>query len=99
MLHARNAKTANRIEPRQVVQGLLLASPRALASRDQLVRLWLHESCRVFHDRLTCDGDKTAFKNMLVGWFGVLGDGPGVLWMMGVISSDRRVCCSLADLA
>jgi dynein heavy chain len=50
----------------KVVQGLLLASPRALSSRDQLARLWLHESCRVFHDRLTCEGDRRQFKTMLV---------------------------------
>jgi hypothetical protein len=55
---------------------MLLAGPRALTSRDQLARLWLHESCRVFHDRLTCDEDRRQFKALLVsgvGWREVTG--------------------------
>jgi dynein heavy chain len=27
-------------------------------SKEQLARLWVHESCRVFKDRLTCDEDR-----------------------------------------
>jgi dynein heavy chain len=34
-----------------VFQGLLQTSPTTCTSRDQLMRLWLHEACRVFHDR------------------------------------------------
>lgn len=50
----------------QVVQGVLLAGPRSLTSREQLSRLWLHEACRVFHDRLTCEEDRGQFKHLLV---------------------------------
>lgn len=50
----------------KVVQGILLASSRSLVSREQLAHLWLHESCRVFHDRLTCEEDRGQFKDMLV---------------------------------
>ncbi|GBF88264.1 dynein heavy chain axonemal protein, partial [Raphidocelis subcapitata] len=63
---AKSHYTFNMRDLSKVVQGLMLASPRTLGSRDQLARLWLHESCRVFHDRLTCEEDRTAFKKMLV---------------------------------
>jgi len=71
---AKSHYTFNMRDLSKVFQGLLLASPRALSSRDQLARLWLHESCRVFHDRLTCDDDRVAFKKMLVSsmdWVGM----------------------------
>lgn len=44
----------------RVVQGLLLSrpTPNFVASTTGMVNLWLHESMRVFHDRLTDDGDR-----------------------------------------
>ena len=42
----------------RVVQGVMRAEPKeAGASRDALLALWLHESARVFADRLIDDGD------------------------------------------
>ncbi|KAI8465887.1 MAG: dynein heavy chain 7 [Monoraphidium minutum] len=49
-----------------VVQGVMMVTPRTLASRDQASRLWLHESLRVFHDRLTCEEDRRRFKETLI---------------------------------
>jgi dynein heavy chain len=63
---AKSHYTFNMRDLSKLMQGLLLASPRAAASRDAVARLWLHEACRVFHDRLTCEGDRGAFKKMLV---------------------------------
>jgi dynein heavy chain len=39
----------------KVVQGLTGVAPGACGSREQLARLWLHECCRVFHDRLVSE--------------------------------------------
>jgi hypothetical protein len=50
----------------QVLQGMLMVSPSACSSRDALLRLWLHEACRVFHDRLINAADREYFKRMLV---------------------------------
>jgi hypothetical protein len=49
----------------KVFQGMLMAAPSTCASKDALLRLWVHESCRLFHDRLICDDDKKYFKTML----------------------------------
>ena len=46
----------------KVVQGVLMADKRRIASKDDLVRLWSHECCRVLADRLVDDADR--------GWFG-----------------------------
>ena len=46
----------------KVVQGVLMADKRRVASKDDLVRLWSHECCRVLADRLVDDADR--------GWFG-----------------------------
>lgn len=48
----------------KVFQGILMATdPKKMNSKVQLARLWVHESCRVFCDRLTCDEDR----NWLIG--------------------------------
>ncbi|EFJ52606.1 dynein heavy chain 7 [Volvox carteri f. nagariensis] len=49
-----------------VFQGLLMITPGNCKDRDTMMRLWLHESCRVFHDRLINNEDKEYFKRMLV---------------------------------
>lgn len=42
----------------RVVSGILLVPNSALSSSEKLVRLWLHEVYRVFHDRLCDDEDR-----------------------------------------
>ena len=49
-----------------VAQGMLMVSPKHCSSKEALVRLWLHESMRVFHDRLIDDQDKSHFRNILM---------------------------------
>lgn len=48
-----------------VFQGVLSASRSFIESRDDLVRLWVHETTRVFHDRLINDEDREVFNNEL----------------------------------
>ena len=42
-----------------------MVTPATCNSKDTLVRLWLHESIRVFHDRLICSEDRTLFTQLL----------------------------------
>ena len=42
----------------KVVQGMLQVTQAVVADRDAMLRLWLHEVSRVFHDRLVDDADK-----------------------------------------
>jgi dynein heavy chain, axonemal len=44
---------------------MLMITPGNCQSKEALLRLWVHESCRVFHDRLINLEDKTYFKHML----------------------------------
>lgn len=48
----------------KVFQGMLQIG-KGLASPSTLVRLWTHESMRVFHDRLTNQEDKFTFSNIV----------------------------------
>jgi dynein heavy chain len=48
-----------------VVQGLLSADPKTTKTSADLTRLWLHESMRVFRDRLICADDRTWFDGTL----------------------------------
>jgi dynein heavy chain len=48
-----------------VVQGVMLSSPKFYDTRESMVRLWVHESLRVFHDRLVDDVDRSRFLSML----------------------------------
>lgn len=43
-----------------------MLEPESLTTVDQLLRLWFHESCRVFQDRLVNDQDRDWFKDLLV---------------------------------
>ncbi|KAL4125505.1 hypothetical protein PRIC2_009088 [Phytophthora ramorum] len=55
----------------RVIQGLLLADKHNVASRDGMLRLWMHESLRVFSDRLTSYEDRQMFKKRLDELLGV----------------------------
>ncbi|KAA0158934.1 hypothetical protein FNF31_05104 [Cafeteria roenbergensis] len=43
----------------RVVQGVLMATPDSCSGADAFTRLWIHESMRVFHDRLINDEDRS----------------------------------------
>ncbi|XP_066944541.1 dynein axonemal heavy chain 3-like [Macrobrachium rosenbergii] len=45
----------------RVINGILLVPNSALSTVEKLMRLWLHEVYRVFHDRLCDDADRNEF--------------------------------------
>ena len=42
----------------KVFQGVLMTSPELTDSPEKMARLWVHECCRVFQDRLVTDDDR-----------------------------------------
>ena len=48
----------------KVVQGMLMTNLEHLVSKDYLVYLWLHETFRVFRDRLVDEKDRTKFNQL-----------------------------------
>lgn len=63
---AKSHYTFNLRDLSKVFQGMLMIMPSNCANKDVMTRLWIHESCRVFHDRLINNEDKEYFKKMLV---------------------------------
>ena len=57
--------TFNLRDVSKVFQGILMTKPVSVQSGDVLCRLWMHECCRVFHDRLINKDDKTWFTGLL----------------------------------
>ncbi|ESS30654.1 ATPase family associated with various cellular activities (AAA) domain-containing protein [Toxoplasma gondii VEG] len=47
-------------------QGILAAKKTSLPDKDALIRLWNHEVCRTFYDRLMTDEDRQRFRTSLV---------------------------------
>ncbi|XP_023310238.1 dynein heavy chain 3, axonemal [Anoplophora glabripennis] len=43
----------------RVINGMLLTPPSRMADPDKFIRLWVHETYRVFHDRLIDDNDRS----------------------------------------
>ncbi|CAG9323486.1 unnamed protein product [Blepharisma stoltei] len=54
----------------KVFQGLLMGKPRTLNNPDMLINLWIHETMRVFHDRLINKQDKRWFTEMVTKMLG-----------------------------
>ena len=42
----------------KIFQGILMANPHSINSHEGLIQLWIHETMRVFHDRLINEGDR-----------------------------------------
>ena len=49
----------------KVFQGILQSKARYYDSTDSMIRLWVHETLRVFHDRLINQADKQKFIDMM----------------------------------
>ncbi|OMJ83653.1 hypothetical protein SteCoe_15380 [Stentor coeruleus] len=45
----------------KVIQGSTFSTPATIPNVDKLTKLWLHECCRVFYDRLTTSQDRLWF--------------------------------------
>ena len=50
----------------KIVQGILQMSHQKYSSEMDLVRLWVHEECRIFHDRLVNEKDREAWYQILL---------------------------------
>jgi dynein heavy chain len=49
----------------RVFQGICRGSNKQIKEEEDLVRIWYHENCRVYHDRLTTTEDRTLFTDLL----------------------------------
>uniref|UniRef100_A0A670IKK4 Dynein axonemal heavy chain 1 n=1 Tax=Podarcis muralis TaxID=64176 RepID=A0A670IKK4_PODMU len=61
---AKSHYTFNLRDLSKVFQGMLMAEPAKIMVTD-LLRLWYHESCRVFRDRLVNEEDRTWFDDLM----------------------------------
>ncbi|KAH1026251.1 hypothetical protein HUJ05_010798 [Dendroctonus ponderosae] len=50
----------------RVVNGLLITPPSKMDDQNKFIRLWIHETYRVFHDRLIDDDDRETLFNIVV---------------------------------
>ncbi|PAA45958.1 hypothetical protein BOX15_Mlig009546g7, partial [Macrostomum lignano] len=62
---AKSHYTFNLRDLSKVFQGILMMDANNVKSLDDLLRLWYHESCRVFQDRLVNDDDRGWFRDLL----------------------------------
>lgn len=62
---AKSHYTFNLRDLSKVVQGILQVRPQTVSSKVDLVRLFCHESARIFHDRLIDEHDRGYFNNLL----------------------------------
>ncbi|KAH0630033.1 hypothetical protein JD844_012597 [Phrynosoma platyrhinos] len=64
---AKSHYTFNLRDLSKVFQGILMAEPAKIVDKLPLLRLWYHESCRVFRDRLVNEEDRTWFDDLMKG--------------------------------
>ena len=63
---ARCHYTFNLRDVAKVFQGMLKVKPRSVTNEDAMVKLWIHESMRSFHDRLIDNDDKQFFYKTII---------------------------------
>uniref|UniRef100_A0A8C3UWY6 Dynein axonemal heavy chain 1 n=1 Tax=Catharus ustulatus TaxID=91951 RepID=A0A8C3UWY6_CATUS len=63
---AKSHYTFNLRDLSKVFQGMLMAEPGKVENKEHLLRLWYHESCRVFCDRLVSEEDRTWFDKLMM---------------------------------
>eukprot|EP01022_Parablepharisma_sp_SALTPOND_P028312 TRINITY_DN70784_c2_g1_i1.p1 TRINITY_DN70784_c2_g1~~TRINITY_DN70784_c2_g1_i1.p1 ORF type:complete len:4393 (-),score=612.94 TRINITY_DN70784_c2_g1_i1:3426-16604(-) len=59
--------TFNLRDMAKVFEGLCRSSPHAIKKEEDMIKLWAHESIRVFHDRLVSTKDREVFMKLLKG--------------------------------
>ena len=62
---AKSHYTFNLRDLSKVFQGVLMIKARHVEDKDALLKLWVHEECRVFRDRLIDADDRALFNGML----------------------------------
>ena len=63
---AKSHYTFNLRDLSKVIQGVLQCRPAAVPDKESMARLFVHESMRVFHDRLINKQDRRYFTDMLI---------------------------------
>lgn len=58
--------TFNLRDVAKVFQGMLMTKSMSISNSDIFTKLWIHESTRVFHDRLINDEDRDFFKKLVI---------------------------------
>jgi len=58
--------TFNLRDVSKVFQGLLQASPYQMRDKDQIAKLWVHETSRIFRDRLINNEDRRWFNESCI---------------------------------
>ena len=83
-----------------------MAQPSKLNDKNDLMRLWVHENCRVFQDRLVNDEDRKWFTDLMkdklasefsMTWDDVVKDSPMIYGDFMVPSADIRVYAEITD--
>src|SRR5690349_5435807 len=62
---AKSHYTFNLRDISKVFQGVCMAKTQTLNRADKMVKLWIHEASRVFHDRLINNEDKKWFTTLV----------------------------------
>ena len=71
---AKSHYTFNLRDVSRVIQGCLMIVPSASLGSNDVVRLWAHETFRVFHDRLVDDDDRAWFLEVVRTYIGTYFD-------------------------
>jgi len=88
---AKSHYTFNLRDVSKVFQGMLMVGPKEVNNGDVLTRLWAHECCRVFHDRLIDVEDKKVFttivQELVARYMGKTGSG----WSHADLFENRSI--------
>lgn len=79
---AKSHYTFNLRDLSKVFQGLLNSTPKKIVDKNQFLRLWLHESMRVFSDRLVNNEDRAIFLEL---------SGESMKASFGVVYDDIKI--------
>jgi dynein heavy chain len=85
---AKSHYTFNLRDISKVFQGMLGITPKFCPNVDTMVRLWIHETARCFHDRLINDNDKEWFNERIIK---LLGDNLSVRWDYNEVFVKRNI--------
>ena len=83
--------TFNLRDVSKVFQGILMCSPKSVNNADTFTRLWVHEVCRVFGDRLVCEMDRWPLYKAIIE---LLGAKFSVRWEYDDVFSTKRIIFS-----
>lgn len=62
---AKSHYTYNLRDVSKIFQGIAKSSAKAINNEDDMTKLWAHECCRVFQDRLINSEDREIFQDMI----------------------------------